>query len=68
MYFFFMHNCSFLGYAKIVQLLIQNGADVNAVNEDSNSALIYAAVNGNIAKYMHLHCDKFIWYVTFNEF
>lgn len=29
-------------------MLIEKGADVNAVNEDKNSALILAADNGNV--------------------
>lgn len=37
---------SFTGSMKIVQMLIEKGANVNAVNEDHNSALMYAALNG----------------------
>lgn len=38
----------FIGSAKIVKLLIEKGANVNAVTEDKNSALILAVLNGNI--------------------
>lgn len=38
---------SFIGFEKIVQMLIEKGADVNAVNEDNFSAIIYAANRGN---------------------
>lgn len=39
----------FIGLEKIVRLLIQRGADVNAIDEDGNSALTHAANNGNIS-------------------
>lgn len=35
------------GHEEIVQLLIEKGANVNAVNTDNESAIIYAAMNGN---------------------
>lgn len=38
-----------LGFERIVRMLIERGANVNAVNSGHNSALIYAAVNGNIS-------------------
>lgn len=37
-----------IGSAKIVKLLIEKGANINAVTEDKNSALILAVLNGNI--------------------
>lgn len=41
-------NISFLGYEKIVKLLIQNGANVSIVGcSDSNTALLLAAGDGN---------------------
>lgn len=39
----------FKGFEKIVQMLIEKGAHVNAVNEDGNSALIFAVLEGNIS-------------------
>lgn len=39
----------FLGREKIVQMLIERGANINAVDVDNNSALIFAASKGNIA-------------------
>ena len=41
----------FLGFDKIVQLLIEKGANVNAVNKVENSALIYAATKGSFPDY-----------------
>lgn len=38
-----------LGYEKVVELLIQNGANVNAVNKFNISILHYAAKGGNLA-------------------
>lgn len=34
------------GHEGIVDLLIKNGADVNVINEDNNTALIFAAARG----------------------
>lgn len=58
-YFFFIH--SIIGFETIVQMLIEKGANVNAVNEDNNSALIYAALEGKIFLHMNIyHCNKYI--------
>lgn len=35
------------GHEKIVELLIENGADVNIVNNDKNTALILAVNQGS---------------------
>lgn len=40
---------SFTGFEKIVQLLIERGANVNAIDGNSDSALIIAANKGNIS-------------------
>lgn len=47
-----LHLCyhPFTGFEKIVQMLIDRGAGVNAVTDDKNSALIFASSNGNILK------------------
>lgn len=37
---------SFSGFVKTVRVLIEKGADVNAVNDDHDSALILAVKNG----------------------
>lgn len=39
---------SFLGFEKIVQMLIDRGANVNAVDEDNTSAIIFAANKGRV--------------------
>lgn len=36
------------GYQGIVDLLIKHSADINAKNYRKNTALIFAAINGNI--------------------
>lgn len=58
---------SFTGSMKIVQMLIQKGANVNTVNEDNNSALMYAALNGitfeiysTIRDFIVEYCNKTI--------
>lgn len=45
---FFIHL--FVGFEKIVHILIENGVNVKAVNEKNNSALIFAASKGNYNK------------------
>lgn len=45
-YTFFIHLL--LGFDKIVQRLIENGANVNTVDEGTDSALLFATANGNI--------------------
>lgn len=37
----------FVGFEKNAEMLIERGADVNAVNKQNNSALMGAAVTGN---------------------
>lgn len=37
----------FAGFEQIVDTLIENGADINHTTKHSESALIYAALNGN---------------------
>lgn len=44
---FFIHF--FIGFEKIVRKLIENGANVNVVNQESDTALIFGAINGNIS-------------------
>lgn len=39
----------FIGYEKIVQILIENGANVNAMNDENDTALLYAAAKGKIS-------------------
>jgi len=34
------------GYKEVVELLLENGADVNAKNKDGMTALMYAAEKG----------------------
>lgn len=40
---------SLIGSEKIVQILIESGANVNAVDEDNDSALMRAANKGNVS-------------------
>lgn len=39
----------YLGYEKIVNLLIENGANVNNLNHDNDTSLIVAAAQGNFS-------------------
>ena len=43
-----LHNASFRGYSDIVQLLLTNGASIEAVDEDIDTPLHLAAWNGHI--------------------
>lgn len=36
-----------IGYVKIVEMLIKKGANLNALNDDGNSAITVAAKRGN---------------------
>lgn len=47
LYFLGIHL--FLGFEEITRMLIEKGANVNAVNEDNNSALVLAIVEGNVS-------------------
>lgn len=46
-YLHFLYKNSFEGFGKIVRMLIEKGAEINAVNINKNSALILAALKGN---------------------
>lgn len=37
-----------LGLKKVVELLIKNGANINAANKDGNTSLIVSAENGKL--------------------
>lgn len=39
---------SFIGFERVVQMLIEKGANVNAVDGKNYSALLYAVEKGNI--------------------
>lgn len=47
MIIFFIHF--FVGYEKILQMLVEKGANVNIVDANNNSALIFAASKGDIS-------------------
>lgn len=40
---------STIGFDNMVQVLIEKGANINAVNENNNSAVILATLNGKIS-------------------
>lgn len=42
-----LHELNCLGFEEIVDLLIQNGANIDAMNEYDDNALHFAANNGN---------------------
>ena len=42
-----LHWAAFTGYKEISELLIENGADVNAIDDDGISPLLIAAARGN---------------------
>lgn len=48
---FFIH--SLIGFENMVRMLIDKGADVNTIDDKNNSALLYAAKNGNILIKFH---------------
>lgn len=50
---------SFIGFEEIVEILIERGANVNAVDRKNDSVLILAASKGNI---------KYVIYVLFSDF
>ena len=43
-----LHFASANGYLEIVQYLIQNGAELNLVNDTENTCLHWAALNGHL--------------------
>lgn len=43
----FVFNYSFKGLQKVVKMLIDKGANVNIEDNESNSALMFAAYGGN---------------------
>lgn len=50
----------FIGFEKTVQMLIEKGADINAVDDRHQTALYYAALNGNTSnKFLQLSIDYF---------
>lgn len=46
-------TCLFIGFGQIVRKLIERGADLNAENDDHNSAIICAALEGKKLKSIH---------------
>lgn len=42
----------FVGFERIVQILIEKDANVNAVNEKEYSAIVSAAEKGKLSKYI----------------
>lgn len=55
---------NFVGLEEIVQMLIGKGVNVNAVNQAHDSALILAALNGNVSIYYSLTEKKISSYET----
>lgn len=47
------HYLIYIGSKKMAQLIIEKGANVNAVDDDQNSALIYAADRGIFFDIIH---------------
>lgn len=43
-----------IGFERIVEMLIEKGANINAVNRDNNSALILAAKNSNTSRELYI--------------
>ena len=50
----YLMQSAHFGSLPLVKLLVEHGANVNALSEDGNTALIYAATKGysDIAKYL----------------
>ena len=47
-----MHGAAFLGHADTAELLVQNGADVNATNDKGETSLYVMAANWEITEYI----------------
>lgn len=58
---FFIHLS--VGFGKIVRMLIEKEAVINAVDKDYTSALIYAASNGNISLASTRNNEKFTRFI-----
>lgn len=62
-------NWILLGFEEIVDLLIQNGANIDAVNEYDDNALHFAANNGNwiyhskSMEFRHVKLNNFMVFV-----
>lgn len=57
---------SFIGYEKIVQMLIEKRVNINAVDDDNTSALMLAAVHGNTQNIFD--CNKISLLIIINQF
>ena len=44
----YLHYAAFLGHVEATSILLQNGASINAVDNDNCTALHYAAEDGNV--------------------
>jgi ankyrin repeat protein len=42
-----LHGAAFTGRMEVVELLIENGADVNAKDEDGGTPLLYVTLSGH---------------------
>ena len=51
-----MHKAAGWGHKEVAELLIANGADVNAKDEDGDTPLVYA--EGEIADLLRKHGGK----------
>ena len=51
-----LHGAAFTGHMEVVELLLANGANMNAKNEDGDTPLVYA--EGEIADLLRKHGGK----------